>query len=69
MGARPLPTQLLAAKERTAARLLDMDVAEFRRLVSAGALPGPARFDRWEVEELRRIMRGDPTRVDDELDL
>ena len=68
MGAAARITPLFA-RESTAARLLDMDVAEFRRLVSAGALPRPAQFERWDVEDLRRVVRGDPARFNDGLDL
>jgi len=50
------------ASERTAAKLLDMSVAEFQRLVSEGALPGAGPLDRWDVEELRRIARGEAAR-------
>jgi hypothetical protein len=50
------------ASARTAARLLDMSVAEFQRLVAEGALPGPGPLDRWDVEELRRIARGEAAR-------
>lgn len=50
------------ASERTAAQLLDMKPAEFRALVDRGALPGPRRLgdlERWDVEELRRIITGE----------
>lgn len=49
------------ASERTAAALLDMKSAEFRALVQAGALPPSGRFDRWDVDELARAMRGEVT--------
>jgi hypothetical protein len=57
------------ASERTAARLLDMSVAEFQRLVKEGSLPPATRLDRWDVEELRRIMRGDAAKYGRRLDL
>jgi len=50
------------ASERTAAQLLDLKPAEFRSLVDQGALPGPRRlggFERWDMDELRRIINGD----------
>lgn len=52
----------ILASESTAARLLDLSLAEFRRLVSEGALP-PGReiapgLIRWDVETLRRIASG-----------
>ena len=56
MTNRPAP---ILASERTAAQLLDMKPAEFLALVEAGHLPKAGRFDRWDVEELRRIARGD----------
>ena len=55
MTARPQP---LFAREGRAAAALDMTCAEFRRLVEAGALPGPCRLDRWDMEQLAAIMRG-----------
>jgi predicted HTH domain antitoxin len=57
------------ASERTAARLLDMSVAAFKRLVKEGSLPPATRFDRWDVEELRQIMRGDAAKYGQRLDL
>lgn len=59
----------LFASEATAAALLDMKPAEFRDLVARGALPGPNKLDRWDVEELRAIMRGEAHRPKDQLDL
>lgn len=50
------------ANEANAARLLDMTLAEFRRLVDGGHLPKGREiggFIRWDVDELRRIIRGD----------
>lgn len=50
------------ASEATAARLLDMRSADFRRLVQDGALPGPRETGgrvRWDVAELRRIITGE----------
>ena len=50
------------ASETNAARLLDLKPAEFRSLVDGGHLPRPkglGGFERWDVEELRRIIRGD----------
>ena len=58
MAARALK-QPLFADQRTAAQLLCMKPAEFKRLVDEGVLPGPCRFARWDVEELSSIMRGD----------
>ncbi|MCF7700517.1 hypothetical protein [Loktanella sp. M215] len=59
----------LFASERTAALLLDMKPIEFRRLVDDGALPGPCRLNRWDVQELEAIMRGDAARHMEGLDL
>lgn len=55
----PIP---IFAGERKAAKLLDMKPAEFRALVNEGHLPQPrhiAGLERWDVEELRQIGRGD----------
>lgn len=51
------------AKEATAAKLMDMTTAEFRKLVRAGHLP-PGReiapgFIRWSADDLRAIVNGD----------
>jgi len=62
----------LFADERTAAQLLDMAPATFRRLVADGVLPPPCRvgeIERWDVEELQAIMRGRKPRRREELEL
>ena len=63
----------LFASERRAAQLLDMTPGQFRELVDAGALPPPCALAgtvrRWDVEELRAIMRGEKPRMTQELDL
>ena len=59
----------LFATETTAAALLDMKPGQFRDLVKAGALPGPARLERWDVAELQEIMRGKAHKPKDTLDL
>lgn len=61
--------QPLFADQRTAAQLLCMKPAEFMRLVNEGALPGPVNFERWDVEELAAIMRGDSIVIGGELEL
>ena len=53
----------ILASENNAAELLDMPLDLFRTLVRAGHLP-PAReigggLKRWDVEQLRRIGRGE----------
>jgi len=61
----------LAVKDTTAARMLDLSAAEFRKLVSAGALPPPARIgthERWNVDQLRAILRGDAARPNDDFE-
>lgn len=53
---------LIFATERTAAKLLDLKPADFRDLVDQGHLPKPrdiAGHERWDVQELRQIGRGD----------
>lgn len=50
------------ASERTAAELLDMTPAEFRRLVEGGYLPAPREIApgmiRWDAAHLRAIGNG-----------
>lgn len=53
---------LIFATEHTAAKLLDLKSVDFRDLVDQGHLPKPrdiAGHERWDVEELRQIGRGD----------
>jgi hypothetical protein len=59
----------LFATDTTAARLLDMQTPEFRRLVEAGALPGPCHLRRWDVAQLQSIMRGAAIKPKQELTL
>lgn len=61
--------QPLFASEKTAARLLDMQPAEFRDLVNSGALPCAVRHGRWDVAELQAIMRGTKIKPNEEFDL
>jgi hypothetical protein len=53
----------ILADDKDAAALLSMKPAEFRALVEAGHLPKGREiapgFTRWDVEQLRRIVRGD----------
>lgn len=53
----------ILANEKTAAALLDMAAPEFRALVDGGHLPKGREIApgviRWDVEDLRRIRRGD----------
>jgi hypothetical protein len=53
----------MLASEKTAAQLLDMKPADFRRLVERGRLPPPTlvggEFERWDAQELYRIAKGD----------
>lgn len=63
----------ILASESTAARLLDLSLTEFRRLVREGLLP-PGReiapgVIRWDVETLRRIVTGERARPDTGFDL
>lgn len=53
---------ILFAGDKKAAALLDMKPAEFRELVEDGVLPKPTKiggFERWDVEQLQAIARGD----------
>lgn len=51
------------ASEKSAARLLDMQPADFRALVTAGLLPRGREivpgFERWSVDDLKRIIAGE----------
>ncbi len=64
-----MPATPLFVKDTGAARLLDMSTKEFRRLVEQGALPRPVNFDRWDVEQLKSVMRGDAHRPDQGFEL
>lgn len=59
--------QPLFADKLTAAKLLCMKPVEFLRLVETGSLPGPCKFERWDVAELSAIMRGDKVRTSGDL--
>jgi predicted DNA-binding transcriptional regulator AlpA len=51
----------IAVGEKSAAKMFDMDVRQFRDLVRKGVLPRPRQigsFDRWDAEELRAVVRG-----------
>ncbi|RJE83648.1 hypothetical protein D3P04_14645 [Paracoccus onubensis] len=67
--ARNSMIQPLFVRLETAAKLLDMKPAEFRQLVEAGALPGPVRHERWDVEQIRSIMRGDAVKPHEEFEI
>ena len=61
-SARMAKLTILFANDRNAAALLDMKPAEFRGLVDEGVLPKPTKigcFERWDVEQLQTIARGD----------
>lgn len=52
----------IAVAEKTAAKLLDMPLSQFRELVGQGVLPRPRRvgpLERWDAAELRSILRGE----------
>lgn len=62
----------LAVKAQTAAAMLDMPPAEFMRLVGAGALPPPVKIgqhERWRVEQLSAIIRGDAAKPSEDFEL
>jgi predicted DNA-binding transcriptional regulator AlpA len=62
----------LAVRAQTAAAMLDMPPAEFMRLVERGALPPPVRIgqhDRWNVDQLTAIIRGDAAKPNQEFEL
>lgn len=56
------PLALFFASERNAAALLDLKPVEFRGLVDGGVLPKATQiggFERWDVEQLQAIARGE----------
>ncbi|GAW34980.1 helix-turn-helix domain-containing protein [Roseovarius sp. A-2] len=62
-----LRAQPIAVKENTAAAMLDMSQAEFRRLVGRGALPPPCQIGeavRWRVADLEAILIGTKRKPD-----
>ncbi len=62
----------LFCRDTNAARLLDMPVRDFRRLVECGSLPGPVRIadmERWDMEEVVEVLRGKKPDVSGGLDL
>lgn len=62
----------LAVRATTAAAMLDMPAAEFRRLVERGALPPPVRIgghERWHVAQIEAIIRGDAAKPSEDFDL
>ena len=62
----------LAVKAQTAAAMLDMPPSEFLRLVGAGALPPPVKIgqhERWRVEQLNAIIRGDAAKPSEDFEL
>jgi len=51
--------QPILVREKTAAKMLDLTLDEFRELVAKGILPAPVDLDgidRWRVEELHLIV-------------
>lgn len=69
MSARPAP---ILADARTAAALFCMTARDFLALVKAGHLPTAILIgghERWDVEALVRIARGDAARPDGGLEL
>jgi len=52
----------ILARESTAAKMLDMPLNEFRKLVAAGSLPRPVKIggtlERWSVKQLEAISSG-----------
>lgn len=65
-------TSPLAVRAQTAAAMLDMPPKEFMRLVECGALPPPVRigkFERWRVEQLNAIIRGNAAKPEEGFEL
>ena len=54
--------EILAVPLGGAAKMLSLSVKEFKRLVGLGVLPAPiflGREERWVVDDLKAILRGD----------
>lgn len=64
-----MPLDPLFVKDAKAAQLLDMSTKEFRSLVEKGVLPSPVGFGRWDVEQLKDVMRGKAHKPDRGFDL
>ncbi|SIS65092.1 hypothetical protein SAMN05421772_102277 [Paracoccus saliphilus] len=67
--ARNSKIQPLFVRLENAAKMLDMKPAEFRQLVECGSLPGPVKHDRWDVEQLASIMRGDAVKPHEKFEI
>ncbi len=55
--------EVLFGKARTVAAALEMSERQFLDLVEAGIFPAPLKIgdlDRWDMEEICRIIRGEP---------
>lgn len=66
----PLPP--LAVRDTTAAELLELPAAEFRRLVNSGALPPPCSVgghNRWRVADINAILNGNAALPNEDFDL
>lgn len=63
--------RLIAAKELTAAKLLDLELKEFLALVEAGDFPDGREIapgcKRWDTELLRQIVKGELASGDDSI--
>ena len=60
----------IAVCESKAAKMMDMPVSDFRRLVSAGALPPPVKIldvTRWRVSDLESTLSGEAMSEDFEI--
>ncbi|WP_280322696.1 helix-turn-helix transcriptional regulator [Sulfitobacter faviae] len=59
-------------REATAAKMLDMPLAEFRRLVAADALPPPCQLggrERWRVKDIEAILNNSAALPDEDFEL
>jgi predicted DNA-binding transcriptional regulator AlpA len=62
----------IAVREAKAAEMLDMPASEFRRLVAAGSLPKPCVIgdhERWRVDQIEAILKGDAALPDEDFEL
>ena len=68
MPAKPV----IAVKDASAPRMLDLTANEFRRLVVCAALPPPVKigpFERWRVSDIDAIFSGDAALPSEDFEL
>ena len=62
----------IALRETSAARMLDLSVAHFRRLVAGGALPPPVHLGDvclWRTDDLEAILSGEARKPQEDFEI